>query len=558
MIKSLSAYFREKVFGAGDSIAVCKKTLSETLLSAAEIRRRWSVACAARDGEQILLALHGIETDLSDTYAWPWICWQPQDGIKDAPFPDLPTTAPEIDTAPLSDFAVEIYHQAFRVRQGDLSQIEAIHSQAIKSPDLVKTLPPVFRLELALYAFSDKKWVFLQTLCNDGLQGWSSTEMPLPKRLALILFELLLRAYVQGEMPTFVHEPAPLTEALAKLGSDVKLREALGRTSQAVGILDAARLAFGGDIRGSVRAFDILNKKGGFKTPAFSPSEVLLPVQDAAAADIEKLQSWFANYSEITHHFRHNGQGKHVFLVASEQNYMTRYGDLYAETLALTNPGSLVHFHLINMADTPKAILQMFDHWEKKFGLQINCSFETNRIMREVPDYTSGISVNTRYIYLPDYLEAYNSLTVTDIDGWVTAKAIDLSNFGDHDTLISSWIWRVNVSHWRLPWANLAGGYISFRATENTRRLADFLRKYLLSVIKTNLPLGRRIVYADQAGLFLGLQHGLSQWGHSVGFLPKGGFDQSFEQREGFRHEGKRKAMQEKLAELKSNIENPA
>jgi hypothetical protein len=552
MLDSVKKLLRKYSGSSPDAVSASRKASSQSHLTPEQMRIRWQQAVASENAEIILLALHALELDRSDAYAWPWLGWlQPKSAVGEPVF-QLPKAAPKIDAAKSSDLAIDIYQQAFRVRAGDLGQIADIYAKVVKNPALLHSLPPIFLLELALYAFSDKKWALVKTICWTLLEGWRDGEKMLTERAAFLAFELLLRGHVQGAMPTFVHRSAELTSALDDIAADCKLLDKLGRTSQVVGVFEAARLAFSGDISGSVQAFDQLNKKAGFRTPIFCPSQVLIPEEDVVAAAEDQLQRWFADYSTIDHHFRHGAAQDHVFLVASEQNYMDRYGDLFAETLAMTNPGALVHFHLINMKDTPQAVLRMLDGWEKKFGLRINCSLETNKIMRELTPYTSGISVNTRYIYLPDYLNAYSSITLTDIDGWITAKTAALSDFGSHDTLISSWIWRVNVGHWRLPWANLAGGYISFRATEKTRRFAAFLRTYLLIVIKNNVPKGRRIVYADQAGLFLGLQYGIRKWGHSVGFLPKGGFDQSFEQREEFRHEGKRRAMQDKLAELKA------
>ncbi len=157
----------------------------------------------------------------------------------------------------------------------------------------------------------------------------------------------------------------------------------------------------------------------------------------------------------------------------------------------------------------------------------------------------------TRYIYLPDYLQAYGGVTITDIDGWLLKSIDDLSNFDNHDSLVASWIWRKNTGYWRLPWGNLSGGFCSIKSSETSIRFASLVAHYLARLFQRNAYHGKPLFYADQAAHFLCLRYAQENWGMNVGFI-MGGFAQSVELPFQGRNEGKRAAMQAVLEKLKT------
>ena len=491
---------------------------------------------------EMLSALQAIEVEACDEFRWPWYAWR----SVDVAFPTLrfPATDTLLGQALLDD--------VFAVRCGTLGKLQRHFTEPQQLLKQAKQLAPAFQVELLFYAFIDKRWMVLSNLSASLLEAWQAGRVTLHARIAEIVFELHLRAILRLGMPTFVNRATDLTDQLDALAENEGLLRKIGMGSNAVRCFQAARCAFGGDIKGAVALYDEANRADGFRTPIFNPAQTLVPIEEAAAASDTELSTWFARYSQIEHHFRHPGADKHAVLVASEQHYFDKYAELYVEALSMSNPGALVHFHLISMTTDKSALLATLNGWEITYGLKLNCSFEENRIMREATPFTSGVSVTTRYIYMLDYLEAYSGLTLTDIDGCLMASLDDVSDFGTHDALISSWIWRENTGRWRLPWANLAGGYISFRSTEASKRFVALLRRYLIIVTRNNVQCARQLVYSDQAGVFLALQYGVKHWGHSVGFMPKKGFSQSFEQRLEFRSAGKAQAMREKLEELKT------
>jgi len=559
-----------------DVVAANKLHQAQLNFTADELSERFFGAVATGEPVIILACIQALEAEICDDYRWPWLFW-PMLARNNAAYGDiLPADAPRlatnemlvaggtlpVDVAPIDgaksgpngvdELAQEIYQAAFQVRSGDLTTLSRFFKDPEQTIEAAVALPLAMQVELIFYAMSEKCWPAIEALTARQLKQWQTGQNQLHDRLAELFFDLNLRALFRQAMPSFVNRPTDLTDRLDVIATNDVLLDKLGRNSSAVGYFMAAQKSLAGDVEGSITLYDQVNRSPGFRSPIFNPAQTVVPIRSIEDADEAQLLRWFAKYSNITHHYRHDPGAEHVVLVGSEQHYLDRYGELYAETLGMTNPGALVHFHFVSLT-TPKVdILALLDGWQVKYGLRINCSFEENSILRQLTPYTAAISMTTRFVYLPDYMETYTSLTLTDIDGWLTAPIEKLSAFEENDTLISSWIWRKNTGRWRLPWANLAAGYISFKSTANSQKFHVLLRKYIITVTRDNVMRGRNLVYTDQSGLFLSLLHGCKTWGHKVGFLPPAGFKQSFEQREEFRFEGKKQAMKEKLAELKA------
>jgi hypothetical protein len=279
---------------------------------------------------------------------------------------------------------------------------------------------------------------------------------------------------------------------------------------------------------------------------------VLLPVEslteDIRAADMQ----WYYDRSQTEFTYTHASEGEHAVLVACEQGYFDKYDDIYCQIVGHTNPGALIHFHLINFPVGEQAnTIAHIRAIEQSCGVRINHTFENNEFMAKRPQLKGGVCVNTRYIYLPDYLAAYAGVTITDIDGWLLKSIADLTDFGAHDSLVSSWIWRRNTGYWRLPWGNLSGGFCSIKSSDNSKQFAALVAHYLARLFQRNAYTGKPLFYADQAAHFLCLQYAEKHWGMNVGFIG-GGFAQSAELPFQGRNDGKRQAMQDMLNKLKS------
>lgn len=543
------------VAGAGHLDAMVVAANGQVLNKSAETVTAELKALAQQGPEAFLNGLHRIEFCFSQDFDWPWTRWK-QLSLSGY---DINAMLPQkIKGKASSRLANKILSRVIAVRsdnpeRANLDDIFRVNPMGIA--DRAADLPFPFLVELMAYAFYLRRWKVLERLCRAVLARQETPhEDAVATRIHDLAFETLFFSIYRPGMPKYVADPEALVSRLEQLGNDPVLAHVTERRSVVSLVYRANCLAMRANFDKALALYQEAADDDGFRTPVFSQAQTLISIEKLLAAPTDELDEWRKSHIKTEHHFRHvpADQKEHAILVACEGQYLDLFGDLYVEILSLTNPGALVHFHFVNLDKELHEIEARMDEWQARFDIRTNFSIEKNKIMADMPSHRGGICVCTRYIHLPDYLEVYSGVSITDIDGWLEAPVSYLSDFAGADTKISSWVWRKNPGFWRLPWGNLAGGYISFASTEATKAFADIVARYLLTVFKRNAYAGKSMFYADQAGVFLCMQHAVRAFGMKVGHLEKG-FAQSEEQRFGARHEGKQKAMKAKIEALRKS-----
>lgn len=525
-----------------------------------QARQTVGAAFKGADANSILRDLHAFELTFADNAEWPWMRWRHL-SVEDPAYRDaLPAKAPD---GVATGLAANVLDAAIAVRRG---------SEAMGNGDLFgdlfepnsglmeasKSLGPSVQLELMMLAFHERHWKAVELLAtrllgansgghNGGITGDSAINVIMDDLLLDTLFFSIYRPY----MPSYVQNPKPLIDKLASLSGTPNVERILARDTTSAQVYMANLLALEGNFTDALPLYAEAAAADGFRSPVFQQVQVLLAVPDLSPVTRQSDMDWYYARSKTSFHYRHDTPQEQALLVAVEPDYFNAYGKLYAQIVGTTNPGALIHFHLINFPADSDAVVGDLNNIEAECGVRINFTFEENQLMADRPQLKGGVCVNTRYIYLRDYLDAYAGVTITDIDGWLLKSIDDLSNFGDRDSLVSSWIWKKNTGYWRLPWANISGGYCSVRSTENSKQFADLVAHYLAKLFALNADKGKPMFYADQAAHFLCLKHAEARWGMQVGFIG-GGFAQSEELPFHDRHAGKQKAMRDKLAELQA------
>jgi len=506
--------------------------------------------------EDVLLTLHACELSAAEAYDWPWQRWP--DLIKDDSELALVAGAAfaKVDTSGLSEFAAGIYRHGAGLRRME-PELEAV-SAFLADPGYVLAqidgLTPALLFELAQMAFAEKRWRIVLAAASKLLKErpWAEGSMP-QDRMQDLLFEMVFFATYRPAMPLYIRDPSVLLGQLDALAAASHVQDVLSRDSITANIFRAGRLALEGKLDEALPLFAKANRMQGFSTPVIRQYQTVVDAGAFTGAAAEKLDAWYDARASVRHVFRHS-EGGHALLVGCNQHYFDLYAALYLESVGVMSPGALVHLHILNAEQEEVALEDQLKAWEDTYDVRLNYSLEVNEIAESHPEYVPAISACARYFSLPDFLDAYDTVTITDIDGWVDAPLSDMS-VDDEDIRISSWIWRKGGGYWRLPWSNLAAGLLSVKATPQARAFARQVRAYLTNVTKTNVALGRQLFYMDQVALYLTLRRLADTDEIRVGFL-RGGFEQSEEQRFGVRHEGKRQAMVKKIAELRQGKAN--
>lgn len=508
-------------------------------------------AFAGAGVEAVLSALHAFELTVTDNMEWPWMRWRLLRTDDPAYLDGFPSSAPVLSDNPLSQ---TILSAALAMRtnsvDADTSAIKNLFEETEALLSQSETLPARVQFELMFIAYHERRWALVQQLVCRLLGMPISPDPMLSARIDALLLETLFFCTYRPYMPHYVDNPTPLLEKLELLLAQPSAARVMEARGMAAKTIEANLLAMRGQFDEALALYGDVAAANGFRSPVFQQTQVLLPLTDLSETTRAEDMDWYKSRSQTSFHFTHKPEGEHAIVVAVEPDYFARFGALYAEIVGTTNPGALIHFHLINFDDQSTTVA-VLNSMAAKANVRINHTFEDNALMANEPRLKGGVCVNTRYIYLPDYLAAYGGVTITDVDGWLTKSMDALANFGDRDSLVSSWIWKKNTGYWRLPWGNLSGGYCSIKSSPVSRRFAALVAHYLSRLFARNAETGKPLFYADQAAHFLCLKKAEADWGMNVGFVG-GGFNQADELAFGDRHSGKEQAMREKLTELQN------
>lgn len=521
-------------------------------ISAFEIKSRLTPAIQTADPSTIIEALHKVEFDISDKYEWPWLRWRYL-AIEDSSYLGaLPHLSEFVEGA---SFEHQILHAAISTRHFEKNIVKETNKGAAL-PDFSKlfeedhtNLKMSLELELVMIAFHDRRWPDANRIARRML-----SMRKLNTSQQSLLAEIIFFATYRPHMQNYIAAPELLIEQLRALSKDPLLKPYFITETQTGYTYKANVAALEGKFGEAFSHYKRANTFSGFKSPVFQQTDIILDPDTLYHAKGQEPFKWYKSESKVEFFYPNKPNNKHAILVACEPNYFNRFGKLYAEIIGITNPGALIHFHLINFTESKAAIRTKLKEIEAANNVAINYTFEDNKIARTVPRLIGGICVCTRYIYLPGYLKKYASVTITDIDGWLFKSIDALQNFKDNDILIASMIWRKDIGYWRLPWGNVSGGYCSFNGSVNGQKLASLISKYLATVCQQNAYANKQLFYADQAALFLCAQYLSKNYDLKVGFIG-GGFSQSEELPFQTRQDGKRLAMLKKRNEfLEANM----
>lgn len=501
--------------------------------------------------------LHRRELQSAPTYEWPWMQWKhlcEQDPSYRACLATLDLDAVQQDNT----LAKTILSAAItlRLNKPQTDSFKQILESYVEYEADITALPNQFKLELAFIAFSERKWPLLRFLTLQLVTANHIYDQKMTECIHFLAFDMFVFATYRPAMPTFVATPKKLVMALEAIESKPEFSHILTRENRTALIFKANMLAIKGKFERALQLYAQANNMEGFRSPVFAQSQVLLPVSEADNPTLQSsLKKWHKKFSDASFSYPHKTANEHAILVTADEKYFNLYAELYIRIVGVTNPGILIHFHLVNPSENIDSLTEKFQSWEENYKVRINWTLENNKIAKEISRLVSGVCVCTRYIYLPDYLNAYASVTITDIDGWLLASSEKLTNFAGNDSLVSSKVWRRHKGYWRLPWGNLSGGYASIKSTDNSKRFSKLISAYLIQVYKNNAYNSKPLFYADQAAHFLCLQYAHKHFHMEVGFIG-GGFAQSEEQRFHIRYKGKQDAMAAKLREIEAIAAN--
>ena len=500
--------------------------------------------------EDRLQALHTLEFNFPTAYRLPWVYWgrlsdvakQKYNEVEDAVF-RLPG---------LSDVELKILAtaKASRSPTNPDSPPADMFADREASREIARTLSPHVRLEYLLLAFLERNHQLSELLSQDMLADKQLfLEDTDEEKIRDLLFDILIFTSIRRHMPQFVENPKAMIRRLQTIESYGFSQDIL-RTNRVAAInFKATQSTMHGRIDEAVAHYEKASKSEGFSSGIFEQRHVVSNINDVIR-DHKSTYEWYERKHQTSVTYRHKTEGERAVLISCDTKYFHSYAELFLQVIAESNPSPLIHFHIVDSNPIDPTFEELMLKWEKEYNVRLNWTFEVNDILRDRPEKRAAIASCARYMFLPEYLKAYESIFISDIDGWINMPLDEFHNFENGSLKINSWIWRKNQGYWRLLWGNIAAGNFSIKSDGPGRLYASLVASYIKRLFKANAYNEKNIFFADQTAMFLALKHLEKQKAISFDFLV-GGFSQSEHQSFHSRHDAKQKAMIEKLKEIK-------
>ena len=506
------------------------------------------------EADKWLTELHTLELVRIDEFEWPWIRATQEDWARR--YQQINKT---FDLGEFNELPRQILCNAASIRGLSSEPSQDIFDSVSTTYAIISALPFGFRVEILFAAFAQERHSLVNRLARDLIQSSKFGKAAI-ERLNMLLIELVVYTLMQIEHRGFLNDPSVLSNKIVRFLRAPKIIPLMKLDSTSAAKVLGCLSCFKGELDKATSYMERAYELDGFQSPIFQPVRTIVSVRNLVtliddSQSHRKILDWFDEQAPLTLYLRHQGADDHILLVSCDERYFDLFGKNFAEVVGLSNPGTLVHFHLVNFPDE-RDMITLFEGWEQLYSIRINYTLEDNKMLAANPTMLRGACANTRFSSLPVYLEQYAGVLVCDIDGWIDRQ---LSGFVDHseaDTLVKSGVWSKFKGGWRVPWASITAAQISFRATAPAKKAADliaFYIKYLNWRTKEKKGKERDLFWADQSAAFLVLQHLWDKQLIGIGFLGRG-FGQSSGAKADNRITSRTKGRSEVIESLKKRI----
>ncbi|MCK0068331.1 hypothetical protein [Kordiimonas laminariae] len=197
---------------------------------------------------------------------------------------------------------------------------------------------------------------------------------------------------------------------------------------------------------------------------------------------------------------RHTG-ARDCTLVSCNKVYYSMYFKNFAESFAIKNPKGTLHLHAINFEVDEDALQTI----EDEFGIYINFTEDSTDLDVLNPDIMKGYCAGARYMYVPQYLDIYDEILITDIDGVLKLSHQDVWSGREGRILLSTLILDPARAANFVFWSNIGAGATGIPATKEGRLFAKIFSHYLFTRFVECQKRGERFFFSDQVGLLLSL-----------------------------------------------------
>lgn len=206
-------------------------------------------------------------------------------------------------------------------------------------------------------------------------------------------------------------------------------------------------------------------------------------------------------YGQRRFRYRHKKPDR-AHLVSCDKSYFDLYIHSFLKGFARSNPGGLVHIHAVDFEVSDAVLVDL----EKAYCLLINTTSDFVPEAGNSAELRRGYAAGARYIWLADYLEAYDFVVITDIDGTVDYELETLAARADADVFLKTAMFRNGGAN-PMIWTRILAGTFAARSTAETVNMSHAISAYLLDRFEHARRNGSRYFFSDQMALAIAHLH---------------------------------------------------
>lgn len=182
-------------------------------------------------------------------------------------------------------------------------------------------------------------------------------------------------------------------------------------------------------------------------------------------------------------------------LVSIDRNYYATFSRAFRAIHAATNPDRGVHFHCVGFDPREFDNLELDD--------TVGFTIDRTDISGLRPRDKQGYYACARLLHAVAYLDVYDNILISDIDGSVDRSVSDAcAELPMADVIITSRILQPSRTLFNMPWSVIPAGANVVRNSANGIAFAQYLRDYIAWVLAGARKGERPMWFADQCALF--------------------------------------------------------
>lgn len=274
------------------------------------------------------------------------------------------------------------------------------------------------------------------------------------------------------------------------------VRDMLGEANGAAHHYDGLFNAISGDMTRAIE-FHTKRKTFGYRTQFFRTAEQVETLDKFKSAG-EPSQFWPQQPIWDCRDSEQLSCG----LIACDKSYFYQFFEGFVESFAIQNPGGLLHFHAVGFVP----VLSEIAARSEGLDIEINVSHDNMDLTKLLPDRFKGYCAGARYMYLPFFLQHYESIIISDVDGALTKDMKTIWSSSDAEILISSAYLKTEQRNHFVLWQNVIAWAFAIRRNKGTVQFAFSLSRYLAERFIRSADDQQRYFFTDQTGLLLAVE----------------------------------------------------